>query len=195
MIVATTKPMTFEEYLAYDNGADARYELVDGVIVEMPTESDINVLLGSFLFSVFLQVLPYYCLRRGTEIVTPRGLATSRYPDFLVLTEAGAAALTGARRSIVTPDMPAPLLAVEVVSPGEPGSENYDRDYVEKRAEYAAQGIPEYWIIDPSRQVVLVLTLTDDRYQEITFTDSQPILSPTFPILNLTATQLLTAGQ
>lgn len=28
--------MTFEDYLAYDDGTDTRYELVDGVLVEMP---------------------------------------------------------------------------------------------------------------------------------------------------------------
>ncbi|NJL23339.1 MAG: Uma2 family endonuclease, partial [Leptolyngbyaceae cyanobacterium SM1_3_5] len=34
-----TRKLTFEEYLAYDDGTDTRYELVDGVLVEMPTES------------------------------------------------------------------------------------------------------------------------------------------------------------
>ncbi|NJN49181.1 MAG: hypothetical protein HC805_04565 [Alkalinema sp. RL_2_19] len=43
--------------------------------------------------------------------------------------------------------MPVPQLVVEVVSPGEPGEKNYDRDYVEKRCEYAARGIAEYWIV------------------------------------------------
>lgn len=49
-------------------------------------------------------------------------------------------------------------MAIEIVSPGKPGEENYDRDYVEKRRESAERGIPEYGIIDPSRQVVLVVT-------------------------------------
>ncbi|MGB3559020.1 MAG: hypothetical protein WBG66_06520 [Geitlerinemataceae cyanobacterium] len=53
---------------------------------------------------------------------------------------------------------PAPWMAIEIVSPGKPGEENYDRDYVEKRRESAERGIPEYGIIDPSRQVVLVVT-------------------------------------
>ncbi|WP_367889252.1 Uma2 family endonuclease [Leptolyngbya iicbica] len=44
--------------------------------------------------------------------------------------------------------MPAPLLVVEVVSPGKV---NEDRDYRYKRSEYATRGIGEYWIIDPSR--------------------------------------------
>lgn len=34
--------MTMEDYLAYDDGTDTRDELVDGVLVEMPLESQFN---------------------------------------------------------------------------------------------------------------------------------------------------------
>jgi Uma2 family endonuclease len=40
-----------------------------------------------------------------------------------------------------------------------------DRDLVEKRTEYAAAGIPEYWIIDPERQTITVLTLDGSEYR------------------------------
>ena len=41
---ASSKPklLTFEEYLAYDDGTDTRYELVDGELVEMPPETRKN---------------------------------------------------------------------------------------------------------------------------------------------------------
>jgi Uma2 family endonuclease len=45
-------------------------------------------------------------------------------------------------------------LVVEVVSDDDP-----DRDLVVKRAEYAAAGIPEYWIADPRDRTLTVLTL------------------------------------
>jgi hypothetical protein len=32
--------MPFEEYLAYDNGTDKRYALVNGALVEVPPESN-----------------------------------------------------------------------------------------------------------------------------------------------------------
>lgn len=32
--------MTFEDYLTYDDGTDNRYQWIDGVLLEMPTESD-----------------------------------------------------------------------------------------------------------------------------------------------------------
>ena len=42
MVPATRRHMTLEEYLTYDDGTDARYELVNGELVEMPSESDVN---------------------------------------------------------------------------------------------------------------------------------------------------------
>ncbi|KAB2349583.1 Uma2 family endonuclease [Actinomadura rudentiformis] len=57
------------------------------------------------------------------------------------------------------------LMAVEVISPGS-GSERTDR--VRKVREYAALGIPQYWLVEYSPQPrVQVLTLADgvDVYQ------------------------------
>jgi len=52
-------------------------------------------------------------------------------------------------------------LVVEVVSPDNP-----DRDLVEKRADYAEAGIPEYWIADPRDETVRVLSLRGAAYVE-----------------------------
>jgi Uma2 family endonuclease len=40
------KKLTLEEYLAHDDGTDRRYELVDGVLVEMPPETGRNNLIS-----------------------------------------------------------------------------------------------------------------------------------------------------
>src|SRR5262245_61154811 len=52
-------------------------------------------------------------------------------------------------------------LVMEVVSEGD---ENRIRDLVAKRAEYAAAGIPEYWIVDPEQGQITVLTLDGATY-------------------------------
>jgi Uma2 family endonuclease len=193
---ATQRRMSLEEYLTYDDGTDTRYELVDGVLVAMGAENDINVEIEAFLVAIFLGLgIPYYLLRRGTEIEVTGNEAKTRYPDLLVLTEATRAAMQRDQRSVVLKDMAPPALVVEVVSPGKPGEENYDRDYIDKRAEYAARKIPEYWLIDPVRQVVLVWTLQNDQYVGRSFTAKSAIVSPTFPGLKLTAEQVLTAGE
>ncbi|MBE9008861.1 Uma2 family endonuclease [Pseudanabaenaceae cyanobacterium LEGE 13415] len=188
---------TSEEYLAYDDGTDIPYELVNGVLVRMGAENPRNVAIAIFLISVFLRLpIPHYLIHRGTEIAVSSSKITSRIPDLMILTEAGWAALMGTSRAIVTSTMPAPALVVEVVSPREPGSNNYDCDYIQKRCEYAERGILEYWLIDPGRNSVIVLQLDGTEYRESgRFQNDQSIVSPTFPTLELTANQILQAGQ
>jgi len=80
MTQAESRFRTFEEYAALDPSElpEGNYELVDGVIVEMGAENDQNLEIVSFLFSVFLQFVPYNLLRRGTEIAVPSRLVTSK---------------------------------------------------------------------------------------------------------------------
>ena len=53
-------------------------------------------------------------------------------------------------------------LVMEVVSGNK---EDRRRDLVTKRKEYARAGIPEYWIVDPQEERVLVLRLEGKRYK------------------------------
>ncbi|UBF27014.1 Uma2 family endonuclease [Kovacikia minuta CCNUW1] len=186
-----TKLMTLEEYLNYDDGTDTRYELVDGKLTAMPPESDLNHQIASFLFAYFLQTgIPYYCLRIGTQISVSGARATAREPDLMLLSEAAAIALDGAKQALITHDMPPPLLVVEVVSPNQE-----TRDYRYKRTEYAGRHIPEYWIVDPIAQKVTVLQWVDGLYEEQVYQGSEAIVSPVFPDLNLTAEKVLGAGR
>ncbi|MBE9078606.1 Uma2 family endonuclease [Romeria aff. gracilis LEGE 07310] len=92
MAIAANQPITLESYLDYDDGTDTRYELMDGILVELGAESEINVLIEGYLFSIFLNFLPHYCIRRGTEIEVSAKRANTRYPDLMVLSESGVAA-------------------------------------------------------------------------------------------------------
>ena len=188
MVPATRRRMTLEEYLTYDDGTDALYELVNGELVEMPSESDVNNAIAILLILAFARYVPGHWLRRGTEIVVSGSRAIARVPDVMVLTEESAAALAGAPRSIILLDMPSPQLVVEVVSPG---SDNELRDYRHKRSEYAARKIPEYWIVDPEQKQVTLLTLVEGLYEEAVFTGTNRLHSLTFPTLQLTVEQVL----
>lgn len=186
-MTATSQKMTLEEFLNYDDGTDTRYELVNGELIEMPPESELNVRIASLLFAFFLkQGIPSYRVRIGTEIVTSGSRATTRFPDVVVVSEELANALEGASRSTILLDMPPPLLVVEVVSPGQ---EN--RDYRYKRSEYAARGIVEYWIVDPMQQKVTVLEWVEGMYEEKVYGGDSPIGSPLLGNLELTTTQVL----
>ncbi|NHC35506.1 Uma2 family endonuclease [Scytonema millei] len=191
-MTTTARQFTLAEYLTYSDGTDKRYELVNGELVEMPSESDLNNAIAIFLLLAFAQLIPGRLLRRGTEIVVSGFRATSRVPDLMVLTEDLAAALAGTARSIIMPDMPPPALVVEVVSPGK---ENEDRDYRYKRSEYAARGITEYWIVDPQGDRVVVLTLVDGLYEEAIYQGDERLVSQTFSLLELSAKQILQAGE
>ena len=195
----TVAPKTFatlEEYLSDDNETDARYELVDGMLVEMGAEHRLNEKIALWLLTEFLKYVPIDRIARGTQISVSSPSVTARNPDLMVLTAELDQLLTQKKQSLITPEMPPPLLVVEVVSPGEPGTDNYDRDYVEKPREYAERGIPEYWIIDPYQHQITVLKLEKGIYIEVgVFRTDEAIVSPEFPELDLSADRVLNAGQ
>ena len=57
--------------------------------------------------------------------------------------------------------------------------------------EYQNCGIPEYRIVDPDAQKVLILELTGKDYTEIgSFSGNEQLLSPQFRELSLTAAQI-----
>ncbi len=185
--------MTLEEYLNYDDGTDTLYELVNGELVVMPPESDLNQRIAMFLAIYFSQQgIPPYRLRIGTEIVISGVRATTRLPDLMVLSEELATVLEGASRSTITIDMPPPQLVVEVVSPGKKST---DRDYRYKRSEYAARGIAEYWIVDPMQGRVTVLEWVEGLYEERVFQGNEQIISLMLPNSGLTSEKVLKAGQ
>ena len=189
-----TQPMTLEAYLNYDDGTDTRYELVDGNLVEMPTESPLNNTIALFLVSTFLGLgIPYYCLATHHQLQVYSDQATAREPDLIVHTEASAAAILKDGK-LLRLDQPPPQLVVEVVSSSDTDKASRDRDYIEKRREYAQRGIPEYWIIDPIAAEVWILTLAGETYQAQRFIGADRLLSKHCEPLDLTAEQLLKAG-
>lgn len=186
-MTVAAKWMTLEEYLNYDDGTEKFYELVNGELVEMPPESELNRRIAMFLVLYFAQLgIPSQRLTLKTEIVVSGARATTRFPDVMILSEELATALEGARRSTVMLDMPPPLLVVEIVSP-----KQENRDYRYKRSEYAARGIAEYWIVDPMQQKVTILEWVEGLYEEKVYEGETPIVSPLFGVLNLTTSQIL----
>jgi Uma2 family endonuclease len=149
MTIATNRRMTLEEYLTYDDGTDTRYELANGVLVEMGAESPINNKIAIFLMFTFASLgIPYRLFATGHQIEVASTKATARQPDLIVHSEdSDAAIMTDGK--LLRLNQPAPLLVVEVVSNSDMDKKSRARDYVEKREEYASRGIPEYWIVDP----------------------------------------------
>jgi Uma2 family endonuclease len=208
-MTTTTQKMTLEEFLAYDNGTDNLYELENGELISMPSESEINRRIAMFLLAYLLQQgigIPSYRLTMKTEVAVSGARVSVRLPDLLMLSEELATVLEGASRSIVLMDMPPPLLAIKVVSPNQEKRDyRYKRcsevlgvspmsDYIKKRSEYAARGIVEYWIVDPIQQQVTILELVEGFYEEKVYRGSDCLDSPLLTQIDLTVDRVLQGG-
>ncbi len=188
MTIATKKLLTLEEYLAYDDGTETRYELEDGVLVEMPTESLGNcdvarLILWELMKLMGLSMVAY----KEIELVVTGGRAKCRLPDLLVHTPESRAAIAQTNRSLITLDIPPPALVIEIVSPG---SENRNRDYRYKHTEYAARAIAEYWIVDPEMQQITVCKWVEGKYEDTILTGEQLIISEVVANWQLTINQI-----
>ncbi len=195
MVLATDRRMTLKEYLTYDDGTDTRYELEDGVLIAMGSENPLNPKIAMLLVFAFARLgIPEGHLVIGHQIEVRSRYATARQPDLMVHTvESDAALLNGEK--VLLLDSPSPLLVVEVASQSKTDAKSRKRDYEYKPREYADRSIPEMWIVDPDRSWVMVGTLISGAYQFATFVGDKVIVSPTFPLLTLTAVQVLTAGR
>ncbi|HLP91698.1 MAG TPA: Uma2 family endonuclease [Nostocaceae cyanobacterium] len=196
MIKTPNKFITFEEYLAHDDGQ--RYELVNSELVEIVVESgkhaDIIETLND-IFKAEIKHLGKNWISRNSSIGLKLPLfnekETCRIPDIAIVTKSQWQELLN-RPAVLTNS--APLLVVEVVSEG-----SKTIDHRRKRAEYNIIGIPEYWIVDflttdPKYPPgVTVLNLLEDLYEETIFRNNDKIISQIFPELNLTVQQILQA--
>lgn len=187
MVNIATQPLTFEDYLAYDDGTDNHYELVDGALVLMTPPRIEHYLIADFIDGTLKTEiqrldLPWLTLQ---EAGVRTGFSKSRLADLCVVTREQAQELLGQSAVFQTP----PRLVIEVVSP-----ESVTRDYRYKRSEYAAIEVPEYWIVDPLAAKVTVLQWEEGLYEEMVFTGEQKIASPTLPDIQLTVVQILNAA-
>ena len=114
------------------------------------------------VFSYFLPLLGTDRVRGHGLEPEVRGEPRNRYPDITIIREEHIQQL--AKRNTIRLSITPPLLVIEVVSPGEL---KRDRDYIAKRIQYQDRGIPEYWIVDPEAQTILILELTGNTCTEV----------------------------
>lgn len=198
MTQAKAKFATFRDYLVYSNAVDlqGRYQLIDGELVQLPPESEPNDFIADTLqfYLAIAKATPRRLIKTHTcEVQVPvlqPNHPANRFPDIVILREEHLA-LTQ-RRLTITLEMPPPRLIAEVVSPGKA---NWERDYIDKRAQYAALEIPEYWLINPDARTVTVLSLVSGDYEEVgTFKDDEAIASTELSGVSLKAEQLFEAA-
>lgn len=197
------KLLTFAEFIEWLPNDGKRYELQNGVIVEMPPPSgdheDIAGFLARKIGTEFDRLHLPYNIPKTAFVKTPQ--AESAYsPDVLVINRANLVnEPLWKKESTVIQSESVPLV-IEVVST------NWRDDYYKKFADYEQMGIPEYWITDykalggrsfignPKQPTIFVCQLVDGEYTMTGFTGDDTIISPTFSELNLTVRQVFDAA-
>lgn len=197
------KPITFTEFLDWYPDGKGRYELYQGVVVEMNPTGD-HEEVAAFLnrkinVEIERQTLPYLIPR--TYLVKPREINSGYQPDLLVLDKLSLSSEPFWKKSSTIIQGNSVKLAVEVVST------NWRDDYLIKLKDYEEMGIPEYWIVDylglggqryigsPKQPTLSVYTLIDGEYQVQLFRGQDIIKSQLFPELALSAELIFKAGE
>ncbi|BCL36429.1 Uma2 family endonuclease [Nostoc sp. MS1] len=204
MTQALRKVVSFDEFVAwYPDNQRQRYELHDGVIVEIqrPTgkhEETIGFLAGEIVIEYNRLNFPYFIPKR---VFVKSVESESAYsPDVLILNRYNLVNEPRWQKESTVSQAASISLVIEVVS------SNWRDDYYKKYANYKQMGIPEYWIVDyaalggrefigkPKQPTILVCCLDEGEYQIHKFRGSDRIQSLAFPELNLTAEQIFQAG-
>ena len=145
-----------DDYLWLTDRTKCLVEFTDGHIEVLPMPTDEHQRIVLFLYRTLYAFLASHGM--GIVLVAPLRLylQSGRYrePDVLLLLDAEDTRRSN--RSWTGAD-----LVIEVVSPDDP-----QRDLVPKREEYAAAGIPEYWIVNPVTEQIIVLQLDETGYAE-----------------------------
>ena len=203
MIQAQTKAMSFEEFLEWYPEDGKRYELIEGVVVEMlptaPHEDLSGFLVAELNFEIRKQQLPYSIPR--TCILKPLKAGSGYQPDVAVIKrEVIADEPMWSKASVIQNGKTVPLV-IEVVST------NWRDDYGHKFVEYEAMGIAEYWIVDyralgavryvgkPKQSTITICQLVEGEYQMQRFIAGQRLESRIFPELELTTDAIFQATQ
>ncbi|NJM68783.1 MAG: Uma2 family endonuclease [Scytonema sp. RU_4_4] len=205
MTQALTKQVTFDEFITwYPENPQRRYELHDGVIIEMtpPTgdhEEVVGFLVGEIVAEYRRLNLPYFIPK--TVFIKPIEGKSAYSPDVLLLNRPNLINEPLWKKQSTVSDAASIPLVIEVVST------NWRDDYHKKLADYEEMGIPEYWIVDyaalggrafignPKQPTISVYQLVEGEYQVTQFRGGERIQSPTFPELILTAEQIFQVGK
>ena len=144
-----------DDYLWLTDRSRHLVELTDGYLEILPSPTRSHQRILAFLYSAFQAFLRS---KGGEALFAPLRLRIRpgmfREPDLLVVRDALDA--RSGDRFWAGADV-----VVEVVSPDNP-----ERDFVQKRHDYAEATIAEYWIVDPLTESITVLKLEEAGYVE-----------------------------
>jgi Uma2 family endonuclease len=154
-VLQLERPYTAED-LANTPDDGQRYEVIGGELVVSPSPTTKHQRASIRLSRIFADYLERS--ESGEAFAAPLDVVLGMHdivqPDLIVVLQQHADRVTDA--GIVG----APDIVIEITSPS---SQRIDR--IRKSATDATFGVPEYWIVDPETETILVQVLVDGRYQ------------------------------
>ena len=202
MVAIVQKPLTFEEFLDWDDGSGRSFELSQGVAMPLsePTAKHEDVVDGlcRLLINHCQSLNLPYVPRQSKQVrlnSSPGENESSRKADIVVFAKEEWQRMRQSSASAAAYILPP--LVIEVVST------NWRDDYRIKLNEYETLGILEYWIVDyaglggiqyigsPKQPTVTINRLIGDEYYAERYQGDTIIVSPLFPELELTTLQIV----
>ena len=183
------RQFTFEEYCAYEDGTDNRYELVQGYLRLMSPPAGLHIIICDFLVYVFNRLFARSRrpLHAGREVGVRIHQNTCRIVDVCVNGSDHWQTISQPGEIGIFLLAQTPLLVVEVASTNE------KEDYEAKYQEYASIGVREYWIVNHRREHLRLCTAAypGGPYTDREFGKGERIVSSVLPQLDLTVDEVL----
>jgi Uma2 family endonuclease len=155
------RPYTVED-LANTPDDGQRYEVIGGELVVSPAPSTKHQRVSFRLARIIGDYLEHS--GTGEAFAAPLDVVLGKHdivqPDLVVILRQHADRVTDAGID------GAPDIVIEITSPS---SQRMDR--IRKSATYATYSVPEYWIVDPDTETILVHELVDGQYQPVASRD------------------------
>ncbi len=138
------KPLNFDEFLAH-YGGDNHYELIDGEVFDLEPTGSHEQVAAFITTKVCVQIdekgLSWFVLQRGLLRPSNMGMIAFR-PDVAIIDR------DELIKEPLWSDQSILRLGSSIKFVAEVVSSNWQNDYARKVEDYAAFGIPEYWIAD-----------------------------------------------
>ncbi len=164
-VASTLKSYTIEDIYALPEGE--RAELIDGKIYYMAPPSTRHQRLVHFFDR---EIGNYIQSHEGECEVLPAPFAVFLNKDNKNYVEPDISIICDKDKITDKGCHGAPDWIIEIISPG-----NKEMDYFKKLFKYQAAGVREYWIVDPTKEIVMVYRFEKETMEEYSFGEDIPV--------------------
>jgi Uma2 family endonuclease len=184
MAEVAQKVLTWDEYVRGEPADLERYEIVDGVVIELPAPTVKHQWIVGNLHLLLKQQENVVVLVAPCDVVVRREKLRTRQPDLVLIRKERVSdlkALLQQERIDFAPDV-----VVEVLSPSDSIT-----TLMEKLDDYHQIGVKEVWLVNPATETVEVLVWQQEGWNSLgVFRRDEAIRSKVLPELELNVSQV-----